>query len=58
MEQCCFCEDYSIADIAIYPWVAIYEFQSLTLDNHPNLKRWVEKVQQRPAVERGIAVPT
>lgn len=51
------CEDYSIADIAIYPWVALYEFVNLTLDNHPNLKRWVETVQQRPAVQRGMAVP-
>jgi GSH-dependent disulfide-bond oxidoreductase len=51
------CGDYSIADVATYPWVAIYEFQGLTLDNHPNLKRWVETVGQRPAVQRGMAVP-
>lgn len=50
--------EYSIADMATYPWVAIYEFQGLTLDNHPNLKRWVEAVQQRPAVQRGMVVPT
>ncbi|MBC6423812.1 MAG: glutathione S-transferase N-terminal domain-containing protein [Hormoscilla sp. SP12CHS1] len=49
--------DYSIADIAIYPWVAVYEFVGLTLDNHRNLKRWMEAVQQRPAVLRGMAVP-
>ncbi|WP_445638476.1 Glutathione S-transferase [Nostoc sp. DSM 114161] len=51
------CGDYSIADIATYPWVAIYEFQGLTLDNYPNLQRWVETVQQRPAVQRGMQVP-
>ena len=51
------CNEYSIADIATFPWIAIYEFQGLTLDNHPNLKRWVETVQQRPAVKRGMAVP-
>lgn len=51
------CGDYSIADIATYPWVAIYEFQGLTLDNYPNLKRWVDMVQQRPAVQRGMQVP-
>jgi GST-like protein len=51
------CNDYSIADIATYPWVAIYEFQGLTLDEHPNLKRWCETMQQRPAVQKGMAVP-
>ncbi|MDF5731179.1 MAG: glutathione S-transferase N-terminal domain-containing protein [Rhizonema sp. PD38] len=51
------CGDYSIADIATYPWVAVYEFQGLTLNNHPNLKRWVETMQQRPPVQRGMQVP-
>ncbi len=51
------CGDYSIADIATYPWIAIYEFQELTLDNHPHLKRWVETMQQRPAVQKGMNVP-
>ncbi|MBN3921983.1 glutathione binding-like protein [Nostoc sp. NMS4] len=51
------CGDYSIADVATYPWVAIYEFQGLTLDNYPNVKRWVDMVQQRPAVQRGMQVP-
>lgn len=51
------CGDYSIADIATYPWVAIYEFQGLTLDNYSNLKRWVEMLQERPAVQPGMAVP-
>jgi GST-like protein len=57
MEREYLCGDYSIADIATYPWVAIYEFQGLTLDSHPNLKRWVETMQQRPAVQGGMAVP-
>lgn len=51
------CGEYSIADIATFPWVASYDFQGLTLDNHPHLKRWFELVQARPAVERGMAVP-
>ncbi|AFY83113.1 glutathione S-transferase N-terminal domain-containing protein [Oscillatoria acuminata] len=50
-------EDYSIADIALFPWVASYEFMGLTLEKHPHLKRWVELLQQRPAVQRGMAVP-
>ncbi len=49
--------DYSIADIAIYPWVAAYQFMELTLDEHPALKHWYETIKQRPAVERGMKVP-
>jgi GSH-dependent disulfide-bond oxidoreductase len=52
------CGEYSIADIATFPWIASYEFMGLTLDQHPHLKRWVDTVQQRPAVQRGMAVPT
>lgn len=55
--QAFICGEYSIADIATYPWVAVYEFQGLTLDNHPNLKRWVETIQQRPAVQKGMSIP-
>ena len=51
------CDEYSIADMATYPWVASYEFQGLTLDEHPNLKRWFETIRQRPAVQKGMAVP-
>lgn len=50
-------EDYSIADIALFPWVASYEFMGLTLEQYPHLKRWVEILQERPAVQRGMAVP-
>jgi GST-like protein len=51
------CGDYSIADIATYPWVAVYKFHGLTLDDHPNLKRWVATMRSRPAVEKGMAIP-
>jgi GSH-dependent disulfide-bond oxidoreductase len=51
------CSNYSIADIATFPWIAAYEFMGLTLDHHPNLKRWFETVKQRPAVEKGMKVP-
>ncbi|RUT06154.1 thiol:disulfide oxidoreductase [Dulcicalothrix desertica PCC 7102] len=50
------CGEYSIADIATYPWVAIYEMQGLTLNNHLHLKRWVETLQQRPAVQKGMSI--
>ena len=51
------CGDYSIADIATFPWVAAYDFMGLTLDRHPNLKQWVETMWARPAVEKGMKVP-
>jgi GST-like protein len=50
--------EYSIADIATFPWVAVYEFQGLTLDAHPHLKRWHDSLQARPAVARGMQVPS
>jgi GST-like protein len=52
------CDDYSIADIAIYPWVASYEYMGMTLDHHANLRRWVDTMTERPAVRRGMAVPS
>lgn len=48
--------DYSIADMATFPWIVGYQFVGLTLDNHPHLKRWIETMQQRPAVQRGMAL--
>ncbi len=51
------CGDYSIADIATFPWVAAYDFMGLTLDEHPHLKQWVETMRQRPAVKKGMQVP-
>ena len=44
--------DYSIADMASYPWVVPYERQGQKLDDFPNLKRWFETIQARPAVMR------
>lgn len=51
------CDTYSIADIATFPWIAAYPLMELTLDNHPHLKQWVEKMEQRPAVQKGMNVP-
>ncbi|MGB3755877.1 MAG: glutathione binding-like protein [Rivularia sp. (in: cyanobacteria)] len=51
------CGDYSIADVATFPWITIYEIQEMTLDNHPNLKRWHDTVSNRSAVQRGMKVP-
>jgi GST-like protein len=44
--------DYSIADMASYPWIVPYERQGQRLDDFPNLKRWFETIRARPAVVR------
>ena len=49
--------DYSIADIATWPWVNGYEWGGLTLEGLPNLERWWKQVGQRPAVLKGKEVP-
>jgi GSH-dependent disulfide-bond oxidoreductase len=48
--------DYSIADMATYPWLRPYKWQGQDLDEFPNLKRWYLDVRARPAVQRGLAV--
>ena len=52
-----FADEYSIADIAIYPWVARYDWHRTNLEDHPHVKRWFEFIGARPAVGRGMAVP-
>jgi GST-like protein len=47
---------YSIADMAIYPWIIPYERQSQRLEDFPHLKRWFEAIRARPAVERAYAL--
>jgi GST-like protein len=47
--------EYSIADMASYPWIVPYERQGQDLDDFPNLKRWFEAIRDRPAVERAYA---
>lgn len=50
-------EDYSIADIATYPWVARYEWHDIELEEIPNVKRWFDEISARPAVQKGVNVP-
>jgi GST-like protein len=49
--------DYSIADIACIGWVKLWERQGQQIDAFPHLKRWLETLLARPAVQRGLAVP-
>jgi len=48
---------YSIADIAIWPWISRFEWQAIDLRQYPNVKRWYETIAARPAVRKGYAVP-
>jgi GST-like protein len=50
-------EEYTIADIATYPWVARHEWHKTDLATFPNVKRWFDTIGARPAVQRGMAVP-
>jgi GSH-dependent disulfide-bond oxidoreductase len=47
--------DYSIADMASYPWTVPYERQGQKLEDFPNLRRWFEAIKARPATERAYA---
>ena len=49
-------DEFSIADIAVFPWAMRHEWQGISLDEFPNMKRWYEIVESRPGVKRGLAV--
>lgn len=49
-------DEYSIADIATYPWTARYEWQEVDLNEFPNVKRWFDAISARPAVEKAMAM--
>ncbi|MEW6689713.1 MAG: glutathione S-transferase N-terminal domain-containing protein [Pseudomonadota bacterium] len=53
-----FAGGYSIADIATYPWVARHEWHRVDLAEFPHVKRWFDALSARPAVARGMAVPS
>ena len=49
--------EYSIADIATYPWVWRHEIHQVKLEEYPNVKRWYDEISARPAVQRGMEIP-
>ncbi len=51
-----FAGDYSVADIAIFPWTRSHANQGVDLADYPNVKRWFEAINSRPAVKRGVKV--
>ena len=48
------CGDYSIADMACWPWIVPHERQGVNFDDFPNVGRWYEKMKTRPALQRGF----
>jgi len=50
-------DEYSIADISIWPWISRFEWQTIDLNQYANVKRWYVEIAKRPAVQRGYDVP-
>jgi GST-like protein len=48
--------EYTIADMICYPWAATWQFRNMSLDDFPNLKRWMERLEARPALKKGMDV--
>ena len=55
--QRCVAGEYSIADMAIWPWVSRFEYQKLDLKKFPNVLRWYLEIAKRPSVKKGYDVP-
>ncbi len=51
-------EDYTIADIAHWPWLRVFKSLGIDIEPFPHVHRWIEDIAARPAVQRGIAVPS
>jgi GST-like protein len=51
------CDNYSIADIACWPWVSRYEWQDIDLRDFPNVRTWYQRILAREAVQRGYNIP-
>jgi GST-like protein len=51
------CGEYSIADIATWPWAATHEWSGIDIEGLENLRAWLERMAQRPAVARGRKIP-
>lgn len=49
--------DYSIADIAAYPWIFRWQMQEIDLASYPNVEAWLGRIAARPAVQRGMNIP-
>lgn len=52
------CGDYSIADMATFPWVFVHDWAGVSLDGLDNVQQWVERMFAREGVKRGLDIPT
>jgi len=50
-------DEYSIADIAVWPWISRYEWQEIDLKQYPNVLRWYLDIAKKPATQKGYKVP-
>lgn len=50
------CDEYTIADIAIFPWLRSWQNQGIDWADYPRLKKWFDTIAARPAVQRGVTV--
>ena len=51
------CNNYSMVDIATFPWVRAHQWANVQISDLPNLSRWLEQIQNRDAVKRGLSIP-
>ena len=49
-------EEYSIADIAVFPWIQGHDKQGMRLSDYPNVKRWFRAIRERPAVQKALTI--
>jgi len=49
--------EYSIADIACFPWMRVHQRLGIDVEDYPNVKRWLRTIDARPAVKRGLVLP-
>jgi GST-like protein len=50
-------DDYSVADIAIWPWISRFEWQTIDMNKYPNVKRWYVAIANKPGTKKGYKVP-
>ncbi|OZG41871.1 glutathione S-transferase [Aeromonas sp. A35_P] len=50
-------DEYSIADIATWPWVRIYDWSGISIEGLPHLQAWMDRMADKPACQKGISIP-